>query len=182
MPESLLSLLYKGRGGMIVWPKKALKEICSISRKKDLYLIFDEVMTGFGRTGQMFAFQKAGIVPDLLCLSKGLTGGFLPLALTVAKKEVYKAFLSDKKQFMFFHGHSFTGNPISCSAALANIRTIKKAKWKKEWQRIESFHKQKIKQIKGHGGVVDARYCGTMSAVEFRVKNRGYGSPFCRRV
>ena len=76
----------QGAGGMIVWPKEALEEIGAISRQQGLYLIFDEVMTGFGRTGELFAFQKLGIVPDLLCLSKGLTGGFLPLALTVANR------------------------------------------------------------------------------------------------
>ena len=171
----------QGAGGMIVWPKKALKEICSISRKKGLYLIFDEVMTGFGRTGELFAFQKAGIVPDLLCLSKGLTGGFLPLALTIARREIYDSFFSKKKQFMFFHGHSFTGNPLSCSAAVANIKMIKKPRWKKEWQRIESFHRQKIKQIKGLRGLSDARCCGTVSAVEFRVKNKGYSSSFAEK-
>ena len=78
----------QGAGGMVVWPKKALEIICSISRKKGLYLIFDEVMTGFGRTGELFAFQKLGIAPDILCLSKGLTGGFLPLALTIANKKI----------------------------------------------------------------------------------------------
>ncbi|MDE0118508.1 MAG: adenosylmethionine--8-amino-7-oxononanoate transaminase [Bdellovibrionales bacterium] len=168
----------QGAGGMIMWPKEALKEICSISKKKGLYLIFDEVMTGFGRTGELFAFQKLGITPDLLCLSKGLTGGFLPLALTVANKTIYDSFLSDEKKLMFFHGHSFTGNPISCVAAAANIKEIKKTKWKKEWSRIESFHQKKIHSLKGHKNLIDIRGCGTIAAMEFRVKNQGYSSSF----
>lgn len=168
----------QGAGGMIVWPREALQEICTLSKKKGLYLIFDEVMTGFGRTGELFAFQKLGMTPDLLCLSKGLTGGFLPLAITVASQEIYDSFLSDEKKHLFFHGHSFTGNPISCAAAAANLREIKKQKWKAEWMRIESFHRKKINSLKSHKNLIDARNCGTMAALEFRLKNQGYGSPF----
>lgn len=172
----------QGAGGMIVWPKEALEEICALSKKKGLYLIFDEVMTGFGRTGELFAFQKLGITPDLLCLSKGLTGGFLPLALTVASQEVYDSFLSKEKKHLFFHGHSFTGNPVSCAAAAANIKEIKKPKWKTEWQRISSFHKKKIHSLKSHKKLTDARSCGTVAALEFRLKNQGYDSPFAEEL
>lgn len=172
----------QGAGGMIVWPKEAIEEICTLSKKKGLYLIFDEVMTGFGRTGELFAFQKLGVVPDLLCLSKGLTGGFLPLALTVANREIYNSFLSDEKKHLFFHGHSFTGNPISCAAAAANLKEIKKPKWKAEWRRIESFHRKKINFLKSHKNLIDARSCGTMAALEFRLKNQGYDSPFAEKL
>ncbi len=172
----------QGAGGMIVWPKKALKEICSISKKKGLYLIFDEVMTGFGRTGELFAFQKLGVIPDLLCLSKGLTGGFLPLALTVTRREIYDSFLSDEKKYMFFHGHSFTGNPLSCTAAVANIKKIQQARWKTQWLRIQSFHKKKIKELKGHKNLVDVRGCGTIAILEFRTKDQGYSSYFAEEL
>ena len=172
----------QGAGGMIMWPKKALEEICTISKKKGLYLIFDEVMTGFGRTGELFAFQKLGIVPDLLCLSKGLTGGFLPLSLTIANQEIYDSFLSDEKKYMFFHGHSFTGNPISCSAALAHIKQIKKAKWKKAWRRISSFHQRKIDKLKGHKNLIDARVSGTISALELKLSKTGYDSHFAEKL
>ena len=168
----------QGAGGMIMWPKEALQEICFLSKKKGLYLIFDEVMTGFGRTGNIFAFQKLGITPDLLCLAKGLTGGFLPLALTVANKEVYNSFLSKDKKDLFFHGHSWTGNPISCAVATASLKQIKQKKWKKEWQRIEAFHQKKIKALKGHKNLIDVRSMGVVSALEFRLKNQGYASPF----
>ena len=171
----------QGAGGMVMWPKEALKEICYLSKQKDLYLIFDEVMTGFGRTGKLFAFQKLGIIPDILCLSKGLTGGFLPLALTVTTKEVYDSFLSNEKKHLFFHGHSFTGNPLSCAAATANIKQIKKEKWKKEWLRIKNFHEKKIKKIKESRTLIDARTCGTIAALEFRLKKQGYDSHFAEK-
>ena len=178
----IIEPLIQGAGGMIIWPKEALKKICSLSRKKGLYLIFDEVMTGFGRTGELFAFQKLGIVPDLLCLSKGLTGGFLPLALTVVNQNIYDSFLSDEKKHLFFHGHSFTGNPISCAAAAANIKKIKEKKWRKEWLRITSFHEKKIQDLKGHKNLIDVRGCGTVAALEFCVKNQGYSSHFAEKL
>ena len=144
----IIEPLVQGAGGMVMWPEAVVQEICHLTKKYGLYLIFDEVMTGFGRTGSYFAFQKLGVVPDILCLSKGLTGGCLPLALTVANKEIYNSFLSKKKQHLFFHGHSFTGNPISCAAAVANIQTMKKRNLKKEWKRINTFHQKKIIRLK----------------------------------
>ena len=169
----------QGAGGMIIWPSSAIEEICYLSKKRGLYLIFDEVMTGFGRTGEVFAFQKLGITPDLLCLSKGLTGGFLPLALTVANQEVYDSFLSKDKKTLFFHGHSFTGNPLSCAVAGVSLRQIKQKKWKREWQRIERFHQKKIKALKGHKNLIDARCMGVVAVLEFRLKAQtGYASHF----
>ena len=173
----------QGAGGMIIWPAEALEEICHLSKKKGLYLIFDEVMTGFGRTGEVFAFQKLGITPDLLCLSKGLTGGFLPLALTVANQEVYDSFLSKDKEKLFFHGHSFTGNPLSCAVASASLRQIQQKKWKKEWQRIEQFHQKKISALKGHKNLIDARGMGVVAVLEFRLKAQtGYASFFAEEL
>lgn len=178
----IIEPLVQGAGGMVMWPEAVVQEICHLTKKYDLYLIFDEVMTGFGRTGNYFAFQKLGVVPDILCLSKGLTGGFLPLALTVANQEIYSSFLSKKKQHLFFHGHSFTGNPISCAAAVANIQTMKKRNLKKEWKRINVFHQKKVMQLKGHKNCRDARVSGTIAALEFRAskttKNQGYTSKF----
>ena len=171
----------QGAGGMIIWPEEALKEIGFLAKKKGLYLIFDEVMTGFGRTGEIFAFQKLGLVPDLLCLSKGLTGGFLPLALTVVREEVYESFLSQDKKKLFFHGHSFTGNPLSSAVATSSLRQIKKPKWKKQWQRIETFHRKKINQLRGHKNLLDVRGLGLVAAAEFRLKDKGYASRFAER-
>ena len=174
----IIEPLIQGAGGMIVWPKEVLQEICHLTKKKGLYLIFDEVMTGFGRTGELFAFKKLNINPDLICLSKGLTGGILPLALTIANEEVYSHFLSPEKKNMFFHGHSFTGNPISCAAAVANIQTLKQKNWKADWRRIETFHRKKLKKFKHHKNILDARVCGTIAALEVKLKKQGYDSPF----
>ena len=174
----IIEPLIQGAGGMIVWPKEVLQEICHLTKKKGLYLIFDEIMTGFGRTGELFAFKKLGVIPDLLCLSKGLTGGFLPLALTIASEEIYNNFLSPEKKNMFFHGHSFTGNPISCAAAGANIQTLKQKDWKADWKRIETFHKKKLKKFKNHRNILDTRACGTIAALEVKLKKQGYDSPF----
>ena len=180
----IIEPLIQGAGGMVMWPKAAVKEICFLTKKYKLYLIFDEVMTGFGRTGELFAFQKLGVVPDILCLSKGLTGGFLPLALTIANADIYNQFLSKKKANMFFHGHSFTGNPLSCAAAAANIKKLNRKNFKKEWARIHNVHQKKIKSFKESKHCIDARVCGTIAALEWRLPGglQGYGSQFAEQL
>ena len=98
----IIEPLIQGAGGMIVWPKSALERISRLAKEAGIYIIFDEVMTGFGRTGSLFALDQLNFYPDILCLSKGLTGGFLPLALTVTSGEIYESFLSHKKEKSFF--------------------------------------------------------------------------------
>src|SRR5207248_9323617 len=94
-----------------------------------VFLICDEVATGFGRTGTMFACEQEGVSPDLLCLAKGLTGGYLPLAATLTTERVYEGFLGEHHQFRtFFHGHTYTGNPLACAAALATLRVFEQAR------------------------------------------------------
>ena len=146
-------------------------------------MIFDEIMTGFGRTGTMFAFEQIKTKPDILCLSKGLTGGVLPLALTISTNSIYKDFLSSKKEKALLHGHSFTGNPLSCSAALANLQLLKKNKHKllKKWRTIESINKERLSGLKNHSGVQDVRFKGTMAAVQIK-GNSGYGSFFAEKA
>ena len=176
----ILEPLIQGAGGMIVWPRQAVNEIGRLTKKHGIYLIFDEVMTGFGRTGKTFAFEHLEVLPDILCLSKGLTGGILPLGLTVAQAPLFKSFLSPDKEKLFFHGHSFTANPLSVTAALASVKLIKQAKWKKEWKRIERFQQKKLNNMKNLPGVKDARGFGTMAALElsFKNKKKGYLSGF----
>ena len=164
----IIEPLIQGAGGMIVWPKAVLERICRLTKSAGAYLIFDEIMTGFGRTGTLFALNQIKHLPDILCLSKGLTGGFLPLALTVSTKAIYKDFLSDKKQQALLHGHSFTGNPLSCAAALANVRLWKKNKAPllKKLKNIENINQQRLKIFKNHPKVKDIRHKGTMAVVE----------------
>ena len=166
----------QGAGGMIIWPEKALSHICRLTREAGAYLIFDEVMTGFGRTGSLFAFQQLKIVPDILCLAKGLTGGFLPLALTVCGEEVYQSFLSDKKEKSLFHGHSFTGNPVACAAACGNLKKLKKHKpaIEKKWKAIEDLHKERGRRIQNR--VRDVRWKGLVAAVEQK-SSQGWSAP-----
>lgn len=121
--------IVQGAAGMIVWPQGILKRLEIACKKNDILLIADEVATGFGRTGEMFACDQEGVSPDILCLAKGLTGGYLPLAATLATEEIYNGFLFDyKDQKTFFHGHTYTGNPLACAAALANLNIFKKEK------------------------------------------------------
>lgn len=173
----------QGAGGMIVWPKKALEHICSLTKEAGCYLIFDEIMTGFGRTGSLFAMDQLKNKPDIVCLSKGLTGGFLPLALTIATNSIYQDFLSDKTENALLHGHSFTGNPLSCAAALANIKLIKsrRTQIEKQWAQIESIHKERATNLfsRSQAKIKDVRWKGLVAAVESK-NNKGYGSAEAR--
>ena len=164
----LIEPFVQGAGGMIIWPKKALQHICKLAREANIHLIFDEVMTGFGRTGSLFGFEQVNFTPDILCLSKGLTGGSLPLALTLVQEDIYKSFLSSKKEKAFFHGHSFTGNPISCASACANLKLIKKNKTtlKKKWKAIEAIHSERALHLKAKSSIKDVRWKGLIAAVE----------------
>ena len=171
----IIEPLIQGAGGMIVWPKEALEIIGSEAKKNDVPLIFDEVMTGFGRTGKMFAFEHLSFEPDIICLSKGLTGGALPLALTVSSDEIYNSFLSDSKEKMFFHGHSFTGNPISCSAAVASLKIFSDRDSKALWTNIERIHRHRSSKISSDS-IKDRRGIGTMFALELESDEKGYTS------
>lgn len=167
----------QGAGGMIVWPKSALEHIGRLAKEAGLYIIFDEVMTGFGRTGSLFAFNQLSFQPDILCLSKGLTGGMLPLALTVTSKDIYNDFLSVKKERAFFHGHSFTGNPLSSAVAVANLQLFKKTRSsiEKKWKTIADLNKERGESLKKNPSVRDIRLKGLVAAVEKR-NAKGYTS------
>lgn len=119
--------LVQGAGGMIVHPAGFLKGVRELCDRYGVLLILDEVATGFGRTGAMFACQREGVVPDIMALSKGITAGYLPLAVTVTTHEVYNAFLGQYRELKtFFHGHTFTGNPLACAVALASLELFEK--------------------------------------------------------
>ena len=117
----LMEPMLQGAGGMVVWPADFVREVRRLCDEHGVLLIADEVLTGFGRTGRMFACEHAGVEPDLLCLSKGLTAGYLAMGATLASEAIYEAFLSDDRSRTFFHGHSFTANPLACAVALASL-------------------------------------------------------------
>jgi len=119
--------LMQGAAGMWSQPVKYVQALSEICRRDNILFILDEVATGFGRTGKMFACEHAGVTPDILCLAKGITGGYLPLAATLATEEIFSAFLGEYKEYKtFFHGHTYTGNPLGCAAAIANLELFER--------------------------------------------------------
>ena len=113
--------MLQAAGGMIVWPAEFLAGVRRLCDRYGTLMIADEVLTGFGRTGKMFACEHAGVCPDIICLSKALTAGYLPLGATVTTSAIYEAFLSEDRGKTFFHGHSYTANPLACAVALASL-------------------------------------------------------------
>jgi adenosylmethionine-8-amino-7-oxononanoate aminotransferase len=121
----IMEPLVQGAAGMLVHPAGYLRAVRELCDRHDVLMIADEVATGFGRTGTMFACQQEGVVPDLMCVAKGLTGGYLPLAATLATERIYEGFLGRFEEFRtFFHGHTYTGNPLACAAALATLEVF----------------------------------------------------------
>lgn len=179
----IIEPLIQGAGGMIIWPVFALERIGRITKEAGAYLIFDEIMTGFGRTGTMFAMDQIQTKPDILCLSKGLTGGFLPLALTISTKDIYNNFLSLNKEKALLHGHSFTGNPLSSAVALASLKLLKKNKKKllQKWKTIEKINKERLEIFKNHPQIQDVRHKGLIAVVQ-KKEDSSYGSFFAEKA
>jgi adenosylmethionine---8-amino-7-oxononanoate aminotransferase len=166
--------LLQGAGGMIVQPPEFLAGIRRLCDAHGALLIADEVLTGFGRTGTMFACEQAGIAPDILCLSKGLTAGFLPLAATLCTEAVYAAFLADDRRRTLFHGHSFTGNPLGCAAALASLDVFATEPVMQRIAAIAAAHTRRLARLRAHPRVADARQAGTVAALELAEREPGY--------
>jgi adenosylmethionine-8-amino-7-oxononanoate aminotransferase len=159
--------LVQAAGGMIVWPAgylRALRKLCS---DHGVLLIADEVATGFGRTGKMFACEHEQVVPDIMCLSKGITNGYLPLAATLSTDEVYGAFLGEFRELKtFFHGHSYTGNPLACAAALACLDLFESEKTLDNMQGKITFFEAGLRDIAQLPCAGDVRNWGLMAGVE----------------
>jgi adenosylmethionine-8-amino-7-oxononanoate aminotransferase len=159
--------LLQGAGGMIVQPPGFLKRVRELCDRYELLMIADEVATGFGRTGKMFACQHEDVVPDIMAISKGIAAGYLPLAATAASEEVYAAFLGDYAELKtFFHGHTFTGNPLACAVALKSLDLFDGNNLLAELQpRI--FHlAERLEQFKLLEHVGDVRQCGMGAGIE----------------
>ncbi|MGH9328446.1 MAG: adenosylmethionine--8-amino-7-oxononanoate transaminase [Terriglobia bacterium] len=166
--------LLQGVGGMIVHPIEFLTRIRELTRAHGVLLIADEVLTGFGRCGRMFACEIAGIEPDLMCLSKGLTGGFLPLGATVSTDRIYESFCAPDRCHTFFHGHSYTGNPLACAAAIASLQIFRTEPVFERIRAIERVHRERLERFKNHPAVADTRMIGTVAALELRARDAGY--------
>lgn len=174
--------LIQAAGGMIVQSVEFLERLRELSARHDVLLIADEVFTGFGRTGKMFACDLAGVVPDLMCLSKGLTGGFLPLAVTICREEIYEAFFSEDRSRTFFHGHSYSGNPLGCAAAIASLKIFETEPVFDRIAKIEGIHRERLTSLRKHSSVADIRMLGTVAALELRAGDAGYLSKLRSRL
>ncbi|MBF0138092.1 MAG: adenosylmethionine--8-amino-7-oxononanoate transaminase [Magnetococcus sp. DMHC-1] len=162
----ILEPLVQGAGGMRMCRPDFLRGLAAKLKMADILLIFDEVMTGFGRTGAMFACHKAGVDPDIICLSKGLTGGFLPMAATVCREEIYQAFLDDGFDQAFAHGHSYTANPLGCAAGIASLDLFEKEKTLARVVNIERVNKERVLELVRHPKITNGRVLGGIAAVE----------------
>jgi adenosylmethionine-8-amino-7-oxononanoate aminotransferase len=174
----IIEPLIQAAGGMITSPPGYLKGVRELCTKYNILMIADEVATGFGRTGKMFACEHEDVVPDIMCLSKGITGGYMPLAVTIATDEIYNVFLGEFKDLKtFFHGHSYTGNPLACAAALACLDLFEKEgtlkKLKKKIAILESW----LREVLDLQHVGDVRNAGMMAGVEL-VKDKKTREPY----
>ncbi len=168
--------LIQGTAGMVMYSAEVLDRLLDICKANTIFTIADEVMTGFGRTGKLFACNYLKNEPDIFCLSKGITGGFLPLGLTTCNAIIYNAFLSSDKSKTFFHGHSYTANPIACAAALANLELFEKENTLEKIKQIQALHEAFIPTVIGNNRVLDIRVLGSILALEIKVSDASYFS------
>ena len=167
----LIGPMLQAAGGMIVWPAEFVAGVRRLCDKYKTLLIADEVLTGFGRTGKMFACEHSGITPDIICLSKALTAGYLPLGVTATSSAVYEAFLSDDRSKTFFHGHSYTANPLACAVALASLDLFREEPVLERVSRLEQQLRDGFEPLRALG---DVRVIGGVAAVELGSDKPGY--------
>ena len=169
----ILESLVQGAGGMAMVRPEFLKKVEKKVRQANTLLITDEVMSGFGRCGSLFAFQKASLKPDLIALSKGLTGGFLPMGVTMATEAIYQGFVGEDPKLTLWHGHSFTANPLGCAAANASLDLLEQNP--KVYESFESRHLPLLTDLAKSSKIVKPRITGTISAFDIKVDtNNGY--------
>jgi adenosylmethionine-8-amino-7-oxononanoate aminotransferase len=174
----IIEPMIQAAGGMITSPPGYLKGVRELCTKYDILMIADEVATGFGRTGRMFACEHEGVMPDILCLSKGITGGYLPLAVTLTTDEIYDAFLGEFRDLKtFFHGHSYTGNPLACAAAIACLDLIEQENVLENLRGKTRMLASWLKEILNLRHVGDVRNIGLMAGVEL-VRNKKTKEPY----
>lgn len=169
----LIEPMLQGAGGMIVWPREFLGGVRRLCDRYGVLLIADEVLTGFGRTGRMFACEHAQVTPDILCLSKALTAGYLPLGVTAATDAIYEAFLSTDRGQTFFHGHSYTANPLACAVAIASLELFREHDVLERVGRLERQLKAGLEPLRSLPCVGDVRVIGGVGVVEL-VGDSGY--------
>jgi adenosylmethionine-8-amino-7-oxononanoate aminotransferase len=176
----ILEPLIQGASGMRVVRPAFLRAVAERVRAAGALLIADEVFTGFGRTGDLFACRRAGIQPDLMALSKGLTGGFLPMGVTMASERLYQGFISERPEATFFHGHSFTANPLGCAAALASLDLLQANP--ERFQQFEVRHTPLLEELAQHRLVRRPRCIGTMAAFDVEAGEASYLNPVGKQI
>ena len=170
----LVEPLILGAGGMRIYRPQALAELARIARAAGALVIADEVMTGWGRTGTLFACEQAGLAPDILCTSKGLTGGAVPLAATLATADIFAAHWSSDRSKTFFHSSSFTANPIACAAALANLGVWRDEPVRERVARLSQAQASRVRRFEGDARFRNPRSLGTIAAVDIATPDAGY--------
>ncbi|AET68218.1 adenosylmethionine-8-amino-7-oxononanoate transaminase [Desulfosporosinus orientis DSM 765] len=166
--------LLQGSAGMRIYPALYLKKLRALCNQYRVILIADEIATGFGRTGKMFAFDHAGVSPDIMCLSKGLTGGYMPMAITITTDEIYNAFYADYNEGKaFMHSHTYSGNPLGCSAALVVQKILREDRIiEKAALRAEYLHNQLNEALLDHQHIGEIRHLGLVNAMELVIDKR----------
>jgi adenosylmethionine---8-amino-7-oxononanoate aminotransferase len=170
----LVEPLVLGAGGMKMYPPHLLTELKRIANCYGSLLIADEVMTGWGRTGTLFACEQAAITPDILCISKGITGGALPFAATLCSREIFDAHLSSDRSRTFFHSSSYTANPIACAAALANLNVWQNEPVLRRVEMLEQMHRERLAPFRSDSRFINVRQRGTIVALDLDVSTTGY--------
>ena len=166
--------LVLGAGGMLMYPPAVLASLRQICATHQVLFIADEVMTGWGRTGTMFACEQAGISPDIACYSKGLTGGALPLAVTLCRHEIFMAHYAEDRRRTFFHSSSFTANPISCAAALANLEVWESERTRARLVQLEILQREQLNRFRDDPRFENVRQTGTITAMDLKTPDPGY--------
>jgi len=169
-------------GGMAMHDPEYLRRAREICDRFEVLLIADEIAVGFGRTGTLFACEQAGIAPDLLCLSKGITGGTLPLSVVMASNKVYEIFYDDRLERGFLHSHSYSGNPLACRAALAVLDVLEKEKVLERNRGTAAYLNRRVEAIRSHSGVEHFRNTGMIWAFDVRRAGPGFAGDFSRRA
>lgn len=193
--EALLKLLEKqdvacfifeplvlGVGGMRIYPPEVLDPLLKLCRENSVLTIADEVMTSFGRTGPLFACEKLQETPDMIVLSKGLTGGFLPLGVTACKEHIFNAFLGDELSSAFLHGHSYTANPLACASALASLDLLLKEGCTQKREGIAHLHRDFCQKWKSHPKLKRCETIGTLLVLEYKTEECSYFEPIGKRL
>jgi adenosylmethionine---8-amino-7-oxononanoate aminotransferase len=163
----IMEPLVQGAAGILVHPEGYLRGVRELCDRHGVLLILDEVATGFGRTGRMFACEHEGVAPDLLCLAKGISGGYLPLAATLATEEIYEGFLGEFEELRtFFHGHTYTGNPLACAAALATLDVFEEEQTLERLQAKSRLLGELLEPLAQHPAVAEVRRRGFMVGIE----------------